>query len=68
MRVNADALNFNTFLLTNFLKEFILELPGFITYVPWKKRDYAIFEDRLREMIFCEKVVKSAKKSRWVRI
>jgi predicted dehydrogenase len=30
--------------------------------------EYATFDDGLREMIFCEKVVQSAKENRWVRI
>jgi predicted dehydrogenase len=30
--------------------------------------EYATFDDGLREMIFCEKVVRSAKEKRWVRI
>ncbi|MDR1908782.1 MAG: Gfo/Idh/MocA family oxidoreductase [Spirochaetaceae bacterium] len=30
--------------------------------------EYATFDDGLREMIFCEKVVQSAKENRWVKI
>jgi predicted dehydrogenase len=30
--------------------------------------EYATFDDGLREMVFCEKVVQSAKENRWVRI
>jgi predicted dehydrogenase len=32
------------------------------------KGEYATFEDGLREMIFCEKIVQSAKENRWVEI
>ena len=30
--------------------------------------EYATFDDGLREMIFCERVVQSAKENRWVRL
>ena len=32
------------------------------------KRDFANFEDGLREMELCEAVIKSAKKDRWVKV
>jgi predicted dehydrogenase len=30
--------------------------------------EYATFEDGLKEMIFCEKAVESAKERRWVKV
>ena len=32
------------------------------------KGEYATFEDGLKEMIFCEKAIQSAKEGRWVKM